>query len=157
MRTKIIMFILLISTGLFALSDQEILLDYAQDNKEIREYKLVENADIYFLKGISKNEEEEYLFISSEQDEVRGYQSNNKVIITLNSDKVIKHALLVKSKDTPSFVKRIKRSKFFTQFIGWNGEDKIQAITGATITCNSVKATIENLLNRIEEAELLPN
>lgn len=157
MRTKITMFILLISTGLFALSDQEILLDYAQDNKEIREYKLVENADIYFLNGINKNEEEEYLFISSDQDEVRGYQSNNKVIITLNGDKTIKKALLVKSKDTPSFVKRIKRSKFFTQFIGWNGQDTIQAITGATITCNSVKATILNLLTRIETSEIFKN
>lgn len=157
MNIKIILFILLLSTGLFALTDKKILLNYAQANEELKKYKLVEHKDIFFLRGVNKNAEAEFLFISSEQDEVRGYQANNKVVLILNSDKIIKKAVLVESRDTPAFVKRIKRSNFLAQFRAWDREAKIEAITGATITCNSLKATITNLLKRVEKTELLPN
>lgn len=159
MKITFILFLLLIATGLLSLTDQEILLDFAQESEGLKEYELVvkEKNQIFYLHGENNEDEIEFLFISSTQDEVRGYSGANKVIITVDEEKSIKKAVIVKSYDTRSFVRRVQKSKFLSQFKAWNGEEAITAVTGATITSNSVKTTILNLLTRIETIEISKN
>ena len=159
MKTTFVLLFLLISTGLFSLTDQELLLDFAKESEGLKEYKLVSNeeSNYFYLQAVNNEDENEYIFISSAQDEVRGYSGLNKVVVIIDDNKSIKDASLLKSYDTRSFVRRIKKSNFLSQFKAWNGEDVIKAVTGATITSNSVKTTIFNLLTRIETIEISKN
>jgi Na+-translocating ferredoxin:NAD+ oxidoreductase RnfG subunit len=159
MKNILILGIYLFASGLMALTDQEILLEFAEETKDLKEYKLIEEdkGNLYYLRGINKENKVEYLFISSTQDEERGYSGFNKVIVTVNGNKSIQKAVIVKSHDTKSFVRRVRKSKFLSQFIAWKGDVPIKAVTGATMTSNSVKNTISNLLKRIESIEKFKN
>lgn len=145
----------MIACKLIGLEDHELLVEYIQDSEDFVTYNLVYEEEASYLKAVNHQGEISYIFISTEAEEVRGYQSKSKIILQVNKDKIIQEAKLFRSKDTPSFVKRIQRSNFFQQFVGWNGTREIIAVTGATITCNAVEITITNMLKRIKEITLI--
>ncbi len=155
MKYFIITIVLMIACKLSSLDDHELLIEYIQDTEDFVTYNLIYEEEDSYLKAVNHQGEISYIFISTETEEVRGYQSKSKIILQVNKDKVIQEAKLFRSKDTPSFVKRIQRSNFFQQFVGWNGNREIIAVTGATITCNAVETTITNMLKRIKEITLI--
>ncbi len=131
------------------LEEQKLLVEFAENNDTYTSYQLCEDTLNTYLIVQTHEADTLYLFISQEEDEVRGYQANNKIILALDKQKEIKDSYLFRSKDTPSFVKRIKRSNYMKQFENWNSQSNIRAVTGATISCNSIQATVANMLKRI--------
>ncbi len=155
MKYFIITIILMITCRLTGLDNHELLVEYIENSEDFVTYNLVNEEEASYLKAENHQGEISYIFISREVEEVRGYQSKSKIILHVNKDKIIQEAKLFRSKDTPSFVKRIQRSNFFQQFVGWNGNREIIAVTGATITCNAVETSISNMLKRIKEVTLI--
>jgi len=154
MKSLLITISLILTWGLNSVENRKLLLEYAQNSERFITYNLVGESDDCYLQAENGHGEISLLFISQEAEEVRGYQSKSKIILQVTKEKIIQDAQLIRSKDTPSFVKRIKRSNFFQQFVGWKGKSEIKAVTGATITCNAVENTIANMLERINKITL---
>lgn len=154
MKVRFVFLLLLCSLGLHSVTDKALLINYVTENKEVDLYNLVETDNQFYIAIKDKADKNNYLFLSMPEEEVRGYQSNNKLIVKIDSNKKLLEVTLIDSKDTPSFVRRIKRARYLEKFTGWNGADKIKSVTGATITCNSISSTLQNMLQRINSLEL---
>ncbi len=152
-RVSLFLLVLLICIKLFAVSEQQRLVDYLDDNN-YSNYEVIVTEDSLIYAQIKKEDTSTYLVLSSDNLEVHGYEGKTKVALFFDSLANILEVKIVKSRDTRSFVKRLKSSNFLEQFVNWKGKGEIVSKTGVTFTSDSVTQTVKNLIpyiNRISK------
>jgi Na+-translocating ferredoxin:NAD+ oxidoreductase RnfG subunit len=100
---------------------------------------------IFYATNNTIGEDRQFLIISSDNYEAKGYEGNTRLAIFFNYKGVVSTVEIIHSQDTRSFVRRLKRSNFLKQFQNWNGETKIKALTGVTFTSDAVARTVNNM------------
>lgn len=86
--------------------------------------------------------EKRYFVQSSDFVNIRGYSGYTNLGIVFDEKLIVKQVSIVKSQDTPGYVRRINRSKFFSQFENFTGQEKLDIISGATITTKTINETV---------------
>ncbi len=85
---------------------------------------------------------------------IRGYNGITRLGIVFDGDGTVQSVWIIDSEDTPSFVRRIKRSSFPNQFNGYHGERSLNTVTGATITSQAILQTVGRVRERVVEVFL---
>jgi Na+-translocating ferredoxin:NAD+ oxidoreductase RnfG subunit len=145
--------ILLIISGVNLQSqsnNSQLLREYLASKSDFLSYEIIESDDEVYATIMTSDKQEVYVFISNESEELRGYQGFNKLIVKVDHQQQIKKLELIKSGDTASFVRRVKASDFLQQFVKWTKGKEIRSVTGATLTCKSIEATLANMISRIQ-------
>lgn len=148
-----------LSNSLFALDIEEVesmakkILPAASS---IKEEKL--NDRVYYV-GCDKDKKKVGFIISSSS---QGYESTINFMVGVDMEcKVVSY--LMSHKETPQYIEKVTKSKFKEQFKGLKKENcelkkndpvngKLDAIAGATVSCNSI---IDGVKKSLEFAETL--
>jgi Na+-translocating ferredoxin:NAD+ oxidoreductase RnfG subunit len=107
-----------------------------------------EYKDVRFVQYNDEEGIPVFFIISSDFSKPIGYEGFTNVGINLDEKGKILSVKILSSEDTPSFVKRVKRKWFLSQFIGYSEKKNIKMITGATKTCKAVKISIEESVEK---------
>jgi len=86
-----------------------------------------------------------YIFIC----EAKGYSSTIKAIVATEPDGKIKEIKILEQNETPGIGTRITEEGFLNKFKGKKKDDRIDAISGATISSGSLIKAIRENLNKI--------
>jgi hypothetical protein len=94
----------------------------------------------------------EMLYFIQSKDIVRfrGYQGYTNLGIMLDSNAIIQEIWIISSDDTRQFVKRIIHSGFLNQFHLYHMNKSIKNVTGASITSQAIKRTVEYCIPAIQ-------
>ena len=94
-----------------------------------------------------KNEIEGYFLITSDFVRPKGYQGATAVGVEIDTESKIISAEIIESLDTKTYIRKIKRKKFMSQFCGHSCQKiEAQAVSGATMTCNAIEQSIRKTL-----------
>jgi Na+-translocating ferredoxin:NAD+ oxidoreductase subunit G len=122
---------------------------------EADEFKLIDNIDENYNGSIDSY----YAYIGDEIIGVlktintQGYAGNIKMLVGINMDDTIKGIRIISHSETPGLGANIINEYFYGQFDGLNFDDallkrdggKIDAITGATVTTQSVVKGVQSV------------
>ncbi|MDP7141650.1 MAG: RnfABCDGE type electron transport complex subunit G [Candidatus Woesearchaeota archaeon] len=122
-----------------ALKEVIPLADNFEEAKEISNPEGI----IYIFKGLKDNRIIGYAILS----EALGYGGDIKILTGINKDREITGIKIMEHLETPGLGARIEEEEFLDQFIG--KPEKIDAITGATISSTAVIDTVEELISSI--------
>lgn len=86
-----------------------------------------------------------YIFIA----EAQGYSSTIKAIVGVEPDGRIKEVKILEQNETPGIGSKIMEKDFLKRFKGKTQDDKIDTITGATISSKSLIEAIKQSLKKL--------
>ncbi|MFT4304332.1 MAG: FMN-binding protein [Candidatus Woesearchaeota archaeon] len=97
--------------------------------------------------------------------EAQGYSSIIKTLVGFNIDGMIKEIRIIEQSDTPGIGDKVQEPIFYNQFQGLSQTQatlisqggKIDGITGATVTTNSVIRSVNSAFNVIQDVILTNN
>ena len=87
---------------------------------------------------------------------IRGYNGITSLEIVMDHSGEIRMVRVMESEDTRSFVRRVVRSSFLDQFIGYRGEEGLNAVTGATMTSEAIIKSVWAVLGAVKRNFLRP-
>lgn len=115
----------------------------AEENLDSKNLTFHSNDSIRYFK--TKEKTPKYIIMSSDYVREYGYSGETNLIVIFNNEGNIKNVSIYESGDTPAFVRKISNSSFLEQFVDSSKESKIDAVSGATITSNTIEKTIKKL------------
>ena len=109
------------------------------------------SENMYF--GVLDNQNSRVIYIESEGvvQNIRGYAGKINVGVFINEDGSVHRVEHISSKETESYLSDIKSSGFYKQFekIALNkGIQKIDAVTGATISSEAIANTVSEVIKK---------
>jgi hypothetical protein len=90
-----------------------------------------------------------YIYLSSDYSANKGYEGITELAVFLDENMEIVRVLILRSDDTPSFVRRVNNNSFLNQFLGKGYQKSIQTISGATVTCNAISSNVKKSMEMI--------
>ena len=150
---KSIIYLLCITT-VFAFG----IIDYqdSEYKKNVQEYCKVDSCKCYLSNGIrfakfnNKNGNLNYFVFSDDIIKVKGYRGITSLGILFGENSKIISIKIIKSEDTPSFIRMIKRKWFLEQFTNWDGESNLKSVTGATVSSKALIETVRKVREKMK-------
>lgn len=122
--------------------------EFFPEAKKIKE----KSIDYAVVKGKKGKKLGELLCTSPLSDDIIGYAGTVPVLIAVDKNKVIKGIKLMPNVESPGFVRRIRKKGFFNSWDGVPVDSalvrNVDAISGASMTCNAVKQGIQLRLEK---------
>ncbi len=154
MKTIINTFILLaLSSMLFSLTAQD---RFVKDLEKSKELVRVEKLDNILILNNSAGEKV-FLIFTSDFHKESGYCGFTDTALLLNNRFEVIDLEIISSEDTPSYIRKLKRNKFLRQFMGNPDFDKVETVTGATISSkaviNSIRISLQKAKEKLRESD----
>jgi hypothetical protein len=92
-----------------------------------------------------------FFFTSSYFCQIKGYNGITDMGVIIDSEALVQKVNLISSQDTRSYVRLIQRQRYFDQYVGYSANKEIKTITGATVTSQAIKETIDCSLERVKK------
>ena len=113
---------------------------------------LLPSTDMYFA-TIREGNQVKQIYLESTEiiKNIRGYAGDINVGIMLNADGSIADVYHVSSKETESYLQKIKTTGYYEQYKEaalTKGEQKIDAVSGATLTSEAIAKTVSALVHK---------
>ena len=115
--------------------------------------KLLPSIDMYF--ATIKNEEGDVNQIYIESTEIikniRGYAGDINIGVIINKDGSLASVHHISSKETESYLQKIKNAGFYEQFEQvslLNGRQEVDAVSGATLTTEAISKTVSAIVQK---------
>lgn len=123
---------------------------FSNDSINVR---LLPSVDMYFAAIKDNNQEVKQIYLESSEviKNIRGYAGDINVGVMLNADGSIAEVYHISSKETESYLQKIKNAGYYEQYQHTsltNGEQQIDAVSGATLTTEAIAKTITALIHK---------
>jgi len=129
-------------------SNQTDFLKLTKAELNIEDISLVPSDSLNIATFYDIKSNENYYFVQSNDFiQIKGYRGFTNLGIVFNQSGKVMQVNIISSQDTASYVRRIRRSKFFNQFIGFNGKQNLDIISGATVTTKAINETVTYITN----------
>jgi len=150
-RTLLITIFITITTLIFATTHQ--ILNDQDFTDELRKHApgaefTSHIIDNYRYALITYSDTTRYFIISSDYSQVKGFNGTTTLAIVLNPDLSVYNVNIIKSQDTPAYVKMLTSKGFLKLFQGFRRDDNVVHITRATITCQAIIQTVNECIER---------
>lgn len=126
----------------------ERLLAHVRELSQQSGWHLVLTPEMYFSE---KADDQHLLYFESNGvvEGIRGYAGTVNVGVIVNESGQIQSVHHVSSKETESYLQKIQRSSFYTQFkeMKLEGTHQIDAVSGATLTTEAIAHTVSSLMD----------
>ncbi|MDD4155353.1 MAG: FMN-binding protein [Candidatus Cloacimonetes bacterium] len=123
---------------------KEILID------DFEAYFSRRNPKQRLVKFNNENSENLFFIVSTDYSKHRGYQGTTTVGIVFNDSLKVIQANIIKSQETSSYIKRINSMGFMQRFKEYIPGQKVELISGATLTCESIQVSINESLEKVK-------
>jgi Na+-translocating ferredoxin:NAD+ oxidoreductase RnfG subunit len=101
----------------------------------------------YNFAVLEDKEDIRFFIVSTDFSEVIGYQGTTSLGIIFNLDLSVEKLEIIRSEETPGFVRRILAAGYPDRLINFKQYDEVDFVTGATMTC---EAMVQSLNESIE-------
>lgn len=123
---------------------------FSNDSINVR---LLPSIEMYFstIKGENNQVKQIYLESTEIIKNIRGYAGDINVGIMLNADGSIAEVYHISSKETESYLQKIKNAGYYEQYKETSltkGHQKIDAVSGATLTSEAIAKTVTALIHK---------
>ena len=149
---RLIIFILLLSlsfslSGTFHELKDKRFIDTVKSETSSDDFKaFVYNNNKFAV--ITQNDSINFFIISTDYSVVKGYQGTTTVGIILNQDLTVQRLNIIRSQETAAYIKRMNSMGFSNRFKGYKKGDKIEIISGATMTCNAIIQSVDECIDK---------
>lgn len=138
---------------LFSLTAQD---RFVKDLEKSKELVRVEKLDNILILNNSAGEKV-FLIFTSDFHKESGYCGFTDTALLLNNRFEVIDLEIISSEDTPSYIRKLKRNKFLRQFMGNPDFDKVETVTGATISSkaviNSIRISLQKAKEKLRESD----
>lgn len=115
--------------------------------------QLLPSTDMYFATIKDENNQVKQIYLESTEiiHNIRGYAGEINVGVMLNADGSIADVYHISSKETESYLQKIKNAGYYEQYQKaalTKGEQQIDAVSGATLTSESIAKTVSALIHK---------
>jgi len=106
------------------------------------------SIDGYRYAKIAEPDTTRYFIISTDYSQVKGFNGTTTLGIVLNADLSVNNVRIIKSQDTHAYIRRLTSMGFLQRLQGFQKDDSVDAITGATITCRAIVQTLNECIDK---------
>lgn len=122
---------------------------FSNDSINVR---LLPSTDMYFATIKDENEQVKQVYLESTGiiHNIRGYAGDINVGILLNADGSIAEVYHISSKETESYLQKIKNAGYYEQYKQTTltkGQQQIDAVSGATLTSEAIAKTVTAIVH----------
>lgn len=115
---------------------------------------IVKYTDEYRYSEFKNQEtgESNYFLYSNDYSQIEGYRGITTIGIILDGKFELNKVVIISSKDTRSYIMRLKRGSFLKQFPMWNCDEELVTVTGATMSSEAVIETVRESCKKFKGA-----
>jgi hypothetical protein len=99
---------------------------------------------------VTENDETRFFVQTDDFVKIFAYSGTTNLGIIFSEKGEIVSIDIISSGDTRSYVRRLRRSGYLDQFIGFSGDQELTALTGATISSQAINKTVQQTVDRIQ-------
>ena len=88
--------------------------------------------------ALEDKEEIRFFILSTDYSEATGYQGTTTLGIILDKDLTVEKMQIIRSQDSPAYIRRINSYGFMRKFEAYKQGDEVEVVTGATMTSNAI-------------------
>jgi uncharacterized protein with FMN-binding domain len=144
-----------------AMSILSFLSGFDQDDKDFLslasritgyEEHVLEKGDTWRLAQYRNSDGEiNYFAQSFDFAKIMGYSGYTNIAMVFDSGGKVVKVEILSSEDTRSYIRRLNRTGFLDQYSGYNGTQKLNLVTGATLSSKALNETVQQVSAQIRE------
>lgn len=126
-------------------------LSLAEEYVETEEISLIKEEGIRAARFKGDDNQEYYFIQSNDYVKLIGYEGVTNLAIIVDSEGKVESVTIIDSGETPYFIRRIQNAGFLEQFKGYPDVNELTNVTGATVSCDAINATIEKTIEKFSQ------